>query len=75
MSQTRHILELLLWTNDPRKTFGGSSWQISFYLWSNPRRMMMVVKFWVDVKGEGESNSTLSRRWLKHSRASTKCYT
>jgi hypothetical protein len=29
----------------------------------------------VDVKGEGESNISLSRRWLKHSRATRKCYT
>jgi hypothetical protein len=36
--------------------------------------MMMVMKFRVDVKGEGESNNTLSRRWLKHSGASRKCY-
>jgi hypothetical protein len=49
--------------------------KISFYLRSTPRRMMMVMKFWVDVRGEGESNSTLSRRWLKHSGASRKCYT
>jgi hypothetical protein len=52
---------------DPKKTFGKSSWQISFYLRSTPNSMMMVMKFWVDVKGEEQSKSSLFRRWLEHS--------
>jgi hypothetical protein len=52
---------------DPKKTFGKSSWQISFYLRSTPNSMMMVMKFRVDVKGEEQSKSSLFRRWLKHS--------
>jgi hypothetical protein len=68
-------LEATFVTKDPRKTFGGSSWQISFYLRITPRGMMMVMKFRVDMKGGGKSNSTLSTRWVKHSGASRKCYT
>jgi hypothetical protein len=75
--------------NDPKKAHVGASfidkrskkdlWKklivISFYLRTTTNSMMMVTKFRVDVKGEGQPKISLSRRCLQHSGTTRKCYT
>jgi hypothetical protein len=52
--------------NEPKKARVGAS----FVDDRSKKRPLEKVhgKFWLDVKGEGESKSLLLRRWLKHSR-------